>query len=553
MKDTRTMSDNKYTLNPLENYQSIPGPVICVVMDGVGLGNKDESDGVHLAHTPVLDELMATEPLYCELKAHGTAVGMPTDDDMGNSEVGHNTLGTGRVLPQGAKRVNEAIASGELFEGKGWTTAMQKGLDGGTVHFMGLLSDGNVHAHIDQLLTMTKKAAEAGVERVRYHLLTDGRDVAERSALGYLETLESLLASINENGKDYRVASGGGRMVVTMDRYNADWPMVEKGWQTHVLGEGPQFPSAAEAIQTYYDADPNVTDQYLDSFVIAEDGKPVGTIEDGDSVIFFNFRGDRAIEMSMAFELDELEFFDRKRRPDVFFAGMMQYDGDMNMPANYLNDPPVVEGVLGEYLCDSGVSSFAISETQKYGHVTYFWNGNSSGYIEEALERYVEIPSDNVPFDQRPWMKAAEITDHIIEEIEAGKAKFIRLNYPNGDMVGHTGDPLSIIISVEAVDHGLARILPVLEKAKGAIIILADHGNADLMFTEKNGVREPMVAHTLNPVPCIIKDYSGSDQFTLDTDVTNKTPGLSNVAATVCTLLGYEAPAEYDESLLKQK
>lgn len=546
------MSDKKYTLTPLENHTPIAGPVLCVVMDGVGLGNKDESDGVHLAHTPVLDALMANEPMYCELKAHGTAVGMPSDDDMGNSEVGHNTLGTGRVLPQGAKRVNEAIASGALFEGSGWKQAMQHGLDGGTVHFMGLLSDGNVHAHISQLLTMTEKTAEAGVAKVRYHLLTDGRDVGERSALGYLATLETLLATINESGKDYRVASGGGRMVVTMDRYNADWAMVEKGWKTHVLGEGTQFASAAEAIQSYYDADPKVTDQYLDSFVIAQDGAPIGTIEDGDSVIFFNFRGDRALEMSMAFELDELEQFDRVRRPDVFFAGMMQYDGDMNMPRHYLNDPPVIEGVLGEYLCDSGISSFAISETQKYGHVTYFWNGNCSGYIEEALERYVEVPSDNVPFDQRPWMKAAEITDAVIEEIKSGPSQFIRLNYPNGDMVGHTGDPAAIRISVEAVDHSLSRLLPVLEEAQGAIIILADHGNADLMFTEKNGVREAMVAHTLNPVPCIIKDYSDTSQFALNTDVITNRPGLSNVASTVCTLLGFEAPGEYDGSLIKQ-
>jgi len=247
-----------------------------------------------------------------------------------------------------------------------------------------------------------------------------------------------------------------------------------------------------------------------------------------------------------------LEHFDRVRRPDVFFAGMMQYDGDMNMPANYLNEPPAVEGVLGEYLCDSGISSFAISETQKFGHVTYFWNGNCSGYIEEALERYVEIPSDNVPFDQRPWMKAAEITDAVIEEINSGSSKFIRLNYPNGDMVGHTGDPAAIRISVEAVDHSLSRLLPVLEAAQGAIIILADHGNADLMFTEKDGVREAMVAHTLNPVPCIIKDYSAQAQFSLDTEVISNTPGLSNVAATVCNLLGFEAPGDYDASLINR-
>ncbi|MFP6597851.1 MAG: 2,3-bisphosphoglycerate-independent phosphoglycerate mutase, partial [Candidatus Hydrogenedentota bacterium] len=321
------MNQKRYTLEALENYKAIPGPVVCVVMDGVGLGNCDEADGVHLAYTPVLDKLMAEEPLYCQLKAHGMAVGMPTDGDMGNSEVGHNTLGAGRVFPQGAKRVNEAIRSGALFEGAAWKKAVERGRDGGTLHFIGLLSDGNVHSHIDQLVAMLDKAAEDGVERVRIHVLLDGRDVKERSALNYLGILEEKLGAIKAGGKDFRVASGGGRMLVTMDRYNADWAMVEKGWRTHVLGEGRQFASAAEAVQTYYDEDSKVTDQYLESFVIAEDGAGIGTIEDGDAVLMINFRGDRAIEISMAFELEKLERFNRVRRPDVFYAGMMQYDG----------------------------------------------------------------------------------------------------------------------------------------------------------------------------------------------------------------------------------
>lgn len=544
------MTQKSYTLNPLPNYTPFPGPVVCVVMDGVGLGNKDEADGVHLAYTPVLDKLIAEEPLYCTLKAHGTAVGMPSDDDMGNSEVGHNTLGTGRVFPQGAKRVNEAIKSGAIFQGSAWKKAIEHALDGGTLHFIGLLSDGNVHSHIDHLLAMLDRAASADVPRLRIHTLLDGRDVLERSALGYLDTLEEKLASINALGKDYRIASGGGRMLVTMDRYNADWPMVEKGWRTHVLGEAPHFASASEAVQTYYDANAKVTDQYLESFVIAENGAPIGTIEDGDAVLMLNFRGDRAIEMSMAFECDQLDRFDRVRRPNVFYAGMMQYDGDINIPKNFLVEPSNIQGVLGEYLCDSGVSSFAISETQKYGHVTYFWNGNSSGYIDQSLEEYIEIPSDNVPFDQRPWMKSAEITDATIKAIKSGARKFIRLNYPNGDMVGHTGVPAAIRTSVEAVDIGLGRLLEALEEAKGIAIILADHGNADLMFTTKDGKRESMVAHTLNPVPCIIKDYSANPQFTLNDTVIGDTSGLSNVAATVCTLLGFQAPADYDPSLV---
>jgi len=541
---------SQFSLNPLEGYQSFPGPVVCVVMDGVGLGDHSDADGVFQAYTPILDGLTKSAP-FMELKAHGTAVGMPTDDDMGNSEVGHNTLGCGRVFPQGAKRVNQALASGDIVKGDTWKHVIQTGLDGGTVHFIGLLSDGNVHSHIDHLFHLVDACAEAGVTKVRLHTLLDGRDVHEKSALTYLDPLEAKLTEINSTGKDYRIASGGGRMITTMDRYNADWSIVERGWKAHVLGEGRTFSSASEAVQTYYDEDPNIRDQYLESFVVAEDGEPVGTIENGDAVVMMNFRGDRAIELSVAFEADDFDRFDRKRKPDVFYTGMMQYDGDTQTPSNFLVPPAKIEGVMGEYFCGSGVTTFAVSETQKYGHVTYFWNGNSSGYIDETLEEYTEVTSDLVPFDQRPWMKAAEITDLIIESIRNGKHKFIRVNYPNGDMVGHTGVPAAVRMSVEAVDHGLSRFLPELKKAGGMAIILADHGNADLMFTEKDGVRTPHVAHTLNPVPCHLVDYSGTSQFNFKEAGLVDTPGLSHIASTLCNLLGFEAPADYDTSLVE--
>ena len=523
---------------------------MCVVMDGVGLGKGDESDGVHLAYTPELDGLMQGD-LYTQLKAHGTAVGMPSDDDMGNSEVGHNTLGAGRVIAQGAKLVQEAIQSDALFDGEGWKAVVARAAQGGTLHFIGLLSDGNVHSHINHILSLLERSAAEDVARVRVHVLLDGRDVGERSALGYLETLEAKLAELNAAGRDYRIASGGGRMITTMDRYNADWSIVERGWQAHVLGEARAFASASEAVQTYYDEDPKVNDQFLGSFVIVENEEPIGTIEDGDAVVCFNFRGDRAIELSNAFEQDEFTRFDRKRHPDVLYCGMMQYDGDTGTPAHFLVSPLSVDGCLGEYLCGAGVTSYAISETQKFGHVTYFWNGNNSGYIDESLEKYVEIPSDRVTCDQRPWMKAAEITDETIAAIESGEFKFIRLNYPNGDMVGHTGVPAAVRMSVEAVDLCLSRLLPAIEAAGGVALMLADHGNADLMFTEKEGRREPMVAHTLNPVPCIINDYSGTDQFRLCAAGSIETPGLSNVASTLINLLGFEKPDEYDTSLIE--
>ncbi|HNZ16939.1 MAG TPA: 2,3-bisphosphoglycerate-independent phosphoglycerate mutase [Candidatus Hydrogenedentes bacterium] len=537
---------SKLSLKKLAKYTPFPGPVVLVIMDGVGIGKRDESDGVHMAYTPVLDELLQ-EPLYVQLKAHGTAVGLPTDEDMGNSEVGHNALGAGRVFSQGARLVNEAIRSGKIFEGAAWNALKERAASGGAVHFIGLLSDGNVHSHIEQLYALLDRCARDGMPRVRVHPLMDGRDVGEKSALKYIEPLEARLAALSEGGKEYRIASGGGRMITTMDRYFADWTVVERGWKAHVLGEGRPFASASEAIKTYYAEDPGITDQYLESFVIAENGKPVGTIEDGDAVVFFNFRGDRAIEISMAFEQDDFSGFDRKRVPDVFYAGMMEYDGDAHIPRNFLVEPPAIDRTIGQYLCAAGVTSYAISETQKFGHVTYFWNGNNSGYLDETLEKYVEIPSDKVTFDQRPWMKAAEITDAVLAQIRQGDRKFVRLNFANGDMVGHTGIPIAVRIAVEAVDLGLRRILPAVRAARGILIATADHGNADCMWTEKKGKREAMVAHTLNPVPFVVKDFSGANVLSLSGV---EHAGLSNVAATLLNLLGYEKPDEYDPSLI---
>jgi len=422
--------------------------------------------------------------------------------------------------------------------------------NGGTLHFIGMISDGNVHSHVEQLNILLDRCVKDQIQKVRVHGLLDGRDVAPKSALQYFVPLEEKLKAMSQDGRDYCMASGGGRMNVTMDRYEADWAIVEKGWQAHVLGVGRGFASACDAIQTYYDEDPEMTDQYMDSFVVERNGTAVGCIEDGDAVILFNFRGDRAIELSKAFDDQDFDGFDRKRRPEVFFAGIMQYDGDAMVPKHYLVEPPAIDRTLGEYLCSAGVTSYAISETQKFGHVTYFWNGNKSGYLDEKLEKYVEIESDRITFDLRPWMKASEITDRVIDTIREGKYKFIRLNYANGDMVGHTGVPASVRIAVETVDLMLGRVLPVLKKAKGIAVITADHGNADCMWTEKNGIKTAMVAHTKNPVPFIVKNFCSVNDFR----VTNQTDvGLANVAATILTLLGYATPEGYNPSLLQIK
>lgn len=538
------------TLEKSNNYTNNNKPVVLVIIDGLGIGTGGENDGFSQSYTPNLDKLLKGD-LVTKVRAHGTAVGLPTDGDMGNSEVGHNALGAGRVFSQGAKLVDEALNSGEIFKGKSWQTVVARAKKGGTVHLLGLVSDGNVHSNIKQLFLLIDQCAAEGVKSLRVHALLDGRDVAQKSALEYIIPLEEKLASLCDGERDYQIASGGGRMITTMDRYNADWSVVERGWKAHVLGEAEaMFAKASDAVNSFYGADPEMTDQYMPSFVITDETGPVGKIVDGDSVICFNFRGDRAIEISKAFEDEDFPYFDRKGMPDIFYAGIMEYDGDAHIPTNFLVEPPVITETLSEYLCATKIKSYAISETQKFGHVTYFWNGNKSGYIDESLENYEEIPSDKIQFNLRPWMKAGEITEKVIAELEAGDRQFIRLNFANPDMVGHTGVPAAIRIAVETVDLCLGRILSAIEKVGGTVLVTADHGNADIMWTEKNGVRVPMVAHTLNPVPVMIKNYDGDNTFQLN-DVED--PGLANIAATLCTLLGLEAPVGFEESLVALK
>jgi len=545
-------------LKKLEKFTGVEGPVLTIVMDGVGIAADGEGNAVKKAVTPNLDRLMKDYPMVT-LKAHGTAVGLPSDEDMGNSEVGHNALGSGQVFAQGAKLVTSSIESGKMFASDAWRQIADNAKNA-TLHFIGLFSDGNVHSHIDHLKAMLAQAKTEGISRVRIHILLDGRDVGETSALDYVLPFEEYLASLRDASFDVMIASGGGRMQITMDRYGADWSMVDRGWKTHVLGEGRMFASAAEAIETYR-AETGVIDQDLPAFVIGVDGKPVGTIEDGDSVVFYNFRGDRALEISTAFEAGpDFDKFDRVRVPSVVYAGMLEYDGDLHIPSRYLVNPPEITGTMGEYLAETGVSQLAISETQKYGHVTYFWNGNRSGKFSDALETYIEVPSDVVPFEQRPWMKCAEITDKLIEMLRSGEYKSIRVNFPNGDMVGHTGSLAATICSMEALDLQIGRILPVIDEVKGVAIFCADHGNADEMYEVDKKTGAPKkgengfkakTSHTLNPVPMIIYDNFYADKYSVKAD--NGQFGLSNVAATNVNLLGYEAPSFWDESVIEVK
>jgi 2,3-bisphosphoglycerate-independent phosphoglycerate mutase len=541
-------------LDKSSTWKGRKGPVLLVIMDGVGYGKYPQGDAVADAKMVHLDALTAHSP-HTQLKAHGKAVGLPSDDDMGNSEVGHNAMGCGRVFNQGAALVSQSIASGALFEGQAWK---EVSATKGTLHFIGLFSDGNVHSHLDHLKAMIRRAKQDGVKTVRVHVLFDGRDVGETSALEYVDPFETFLRAESSGGFDARIASGGGRMWITMDRYGADWEMVHRGWETHVHGIGRRFATTREAVETYRQEIPGIIDQDLKEFVIVDNGKPIGTIEDGDSVVYFNFRGDRALEITAAFEEENFDNFDRGRRPALCYAGMMEYDGDAHVPARYLVSPPSIDRTMGEYLAATGVRTLAISETQKYGHVTYFFNGNRTGKFDEKLETYLEIKSDVVPFEQRPWMKCAEITDKVIEAIGSGDYDFIRLNFPNGDMVGHTGVYQAVICSMEAMDLQLGRLAKAVEKHGAVMVITADHGNSDDMFEhnkktgevvyKKDGTPKAKTSHSLNPVPCIIYDpeYKNDYQTELREGL-----GISSLAATCIQLLGFVPPSDYDPSVLK--
>lgn len=544
-------------LQKFAKFAGIPGPIVTIVMDGYGIPKSDAGSAIAAAQKPVLDKLFAKYP-WVKLRAHGTAVGMPSDEDMGNSEVGHNAIGAGQVYSQGAALVADAINTGAIWAGS-WKEIVAGAKAGrGVIHFIGLFSDGNVHSHIDHLKAMVVQAKKEGVNTVRIHALIDGRDVPETSALEYVEPFEKFLSEINDASFDAQIASGGGRMNITMDRYDANWKMVENGWHTHVLGKGEQFCCASTAVKELRVKHPGTIDQDLPPFVIAKDGKPVGTIEDGDSVVFFNFRGDRAIEITRAFEEKGFDKFDRVRVPKVTYAGMLQYDGDLKLPNRFLVAPPAILDTTGEWFSKAGIQQFACSETQKFGHVTYFWNGNRSNKFEG--ETYLEVPSDVVPFEQRPWMKAAEVADALIEALKSGKYKTLRVNFPNGDMVGHTGNFFAAMVSIEAVDLALSRILPVIDALQGVALITADHGNADEMYEldkktkqpaqNKDGSFKAKTAHTLNPVPLILYDNVTGGKLSLKQ---TETAGLSNIAATTANLLGFEKHAKWDDSLLEVK
>jgi len=562
------MADMK--LNPHPTIPPPDGPVLVAILDGWGANVEDEFNAVASADTPVTDALKARGAAHARtVYAHGTWVGLPSDADMGNSEVGHNALGSGQVIDQGARLVDLALSEGHMFTGDGWRRISRSFADH-AVHFIGLLSDGGVHSRYDQLVACVRGAAERGAKKVRVHALADGRDVPDGSSLDFFAQLQTDLAAMSSLGCDARIASGGGRMVVSMDRYEADWEMVERGWRAHVLGKAPHtFTDAVEAVRTLRGAEDApgglTTDQYLPPFVIvgADDDKPVGTVEDGDAVVLFNFRADRMVELSKAFEYESFDKFDRERWPkDLNFVGMMQYDGDLLLPKRFLVPPPEIRGTSGEYLARNGVATFACSETQKFGHVTFFWNGNRSGFFDEKLETFVEVPSDNIPFNLRPRMKAAEITEAGIAALRSGKYKMVRINYANPDMVGHTGDLKAAKEACAFTDACLGRLLAACDEVGGRFLVTSDHGNADDMVQRDKKTHKPLTdaktgrnlaltSHTLAPVPVYLGGAGLPASVVFRDDLPEA--GLANLTATYINLLGLEAPAEYKPSLVASK
>lgn len=521
------------------NYE---GPVVLVVLDGVGLSDQKEGNAVKQAHLETFNRLMKDYPT-AKLGAAGEYVGIPKGD-MGNSEVGHNAMGAGKIVLQRSAAVENDVNTGEIFNTGTWLDIIERiRRNNSTLHFMGIFSDGNVHSNISHLEKMVAQAQKDGVEHIRVHALIDGRDVPKQSEPKYIQRFEKFVHDLGD--PDYKIASGGGRMVITCDRYENDWGMVEKGWHTHVLGEGRQFANATEAVKTFRAENPDLHDQYMPPFVIAKDGEPIGRIVDGDAVIYFDFRADRAIEMAQAFTYNDFPYFDRIRRPDVYFAGMTEYNEDLHVPAYVLVGSPVFEHTLTEHLAAQGVRQYAISETVKFGHITYYFNGNSYHIPDGEVDE--EIPSYTEPFNTRPWMRAAETTDKLIEAIESKRYDFLRVNYPGGDMVGHFAEMEPAIIAMEAIDISLKRIVETVNSLGGITIITADHGNAEELLNEDGS---PKTAHTTNRVPCIFVDETeNARKYRLS----QSDCGLANLASTISLLLNKEPHASWLPSIIEEK
>ncbi len=533
---------------------SYDGPIVLAILDGVGLTTDSLGNAVSKARTKFLGTATQLYP-HVALNASGKYVGL-LPGQVGNSEVGHNTMGAGRTIKYGIARIEEAFDSGAVFESEAWKGAISRIMseneahqnegEPATLHFAGIFSDGGVHSHISHLERMIMQAYKEGVRKMRVHAIFDGRDVAPQSEPKFILRFEEFAERFPE--ADIKIASGGGRMVTVADRYESDWNVVARGWDMMVNGEADYyFKTAEEAIQILRRITPDVQDQFLSPFVIVdENDKPVGQVKKGDALIYFDFRADRAIEIAQAFTYWDFPYFNRGNYTpdDVYFVGMTEYNSDTHVPEHRLVEPVKITETLNRFLGERGVSQLAVSETVKFGHVTYYFNGNS--YEKMPGEDFKCVDSYTEPFETRPWMRSAEITDEVLRQLS--HFKFVRMNYPGGDMVGHTADLEATIVALEAIDLSLGRLYEKVRELGGVLIVVADHGNAEELLDENE---RPKTSHTTNKVPCVICD---------DTENRNKyriaslaEPSLANLASTIAMMLGQDDyPACWDKPLIER-
>lgn len=499
-------------------------PAALIILDGWGINPRKEANAIKEADTPFLDSLFKKYP-HGTLLCSGEAVGLP-EGQMGTSEVGHLNIGAGRVVYQSLVRISKALRDGEFKRNPVFTDLIQYALkESRPLHVMGLVSPGGVHSHTEHLYGIIRIAKEFGIKQVYIHAFLDGRDTPPSSAKEYLEELEEFCRKTGLG----KVATISGRYYA-MDR-DKRWERVEKAYAAMVYGEGEEADSALQAIQNSYSRD--ITDEFVLPTVIKADGKPVASIQTGDPVLFFNFRPDRAREITRTFVDSEFSGFNRRTGYlKTFFAAMTQYDETLNVPLLF---PPEdrMENILSEVLANNGKKQLRIAETEKYAHVTFFFNGG----VEKPfpLEERILIPSPKVAtYDLKPEMSAYEVTDTLLKEIEQDKFDVIIMNYANCDMVGHTGIEEAAKKAVEAVDRCLARVIPAILAKGGAVILTADHGNAEMMRDYQTG--EPYTAHTTFPVPVMV--IGAKEQIQVENGK------LADLAPTLLELIGIPKPAE---------
>ena len=509
-------------------------PTVLMILDGFGLNEKHEANAVYEAKTPNIDRLMKEYP-FVKGYASGLAVGLP-DGQMGNSEVGHMNMGAGRIVYQELTRITKEIEDGTFFENPALKDAMKKVKENNSaLHMWGLLSDGGVHSHITHLYGLLEMAKREGLDKVYVHCFLDGRDTAPTSGITYVKALEEKMAELGIG----KIASLSGRYYA-MDRDNR-WDRVQKAYDVLTKGEGEQAESAVDAMQASYDKD--VTDEFVVPTAIVENGKPVATVSDKDSVIFFNFRPDRAREITRAFCADTFDGFDRGARKDVTYVCFTEYDA--TIPNTEIAFKKVeLHNTFGEYLAAHGKTQARIAETEKYAHVTFFFNGG----VEEPNpgEDRILVKSPKVAtYDLKPEMSAYEVCDKLCEAIRGGKYDVIIVNFANPDMVGHTGIEAAAIKAVEAVDECVGRAVEALKEMDGVMFLCADHGNAEQLKDYTTGA--PFTAHTTNPGPFILINADPSYGL-------REGGCLADIVPTLLELMGMEQPKEMTgKSLLIRK